>query len=736
MRMFHRAVSTTLVAGVAVLCLATGQPAWSAVLGQFGDGIYPTAPEQLIYDGPNGPGSAGSACPASPVHVASPDMAVRAFRDAQGHIQLVNAGAANRRTVINSFSDLPASQQCTPVLIDGRYPQPPDGHTTDINYWRPSEYNDVDYLASVYPAPDGNLVALLHEEYHADGYCPQFNLPLSYCGDRSVTSAVASNNAPGDPGDSDPGSNYRFPSPPPGHLIATVPYQYETDWGDPAHSPPGPGEGPGYIQPTQIVHAGDGYYYVMFSTNSQGFRDQQPGTCVMRTPTLSAQMSPSDWQVWGDKVTNDPDSIPHWGETSFVNPYNSFSGQPGDHVCTPVSGIDSRFIVRSLTYSTFWNKFMVIGSVNGDIRYSLSGNLTNWAPPAQMPISSPDLGAHLVDDPRDGCGNLLTLGYPTVIDPSDTSTSFQNSDSRVDLYVSKAYYDSNCQQLLQDGDLFRVPIRFRPIRSASGHVVCSPGGFDQHHYVITPNGFTTTNAVNYGGDSGAYVATLGSGSTFAEGVFSKDLEPQGFGGQNGCIQDWREPMSLASGDEIWYRAAFKFPTGSSFWTNGQGSVGRPSVTILSLDNSRGTVPADRAGAVSIGSDDRIHFTTQSASGSSVELLKDSSGQDGVPVSDALTGGSGGKNDCWHLFEVYQKLAASGAQNMIWIDGVLQNQQATQNARGTANYYGTPVDRIRAGIVGTSTPRDTTQDLSLYTDDVTFNHRFTDPLSQNTPYSGC
>jgi hypothetical protein len=95
---------------------------------------------------------------------------------------------------------------------------------------------------------------------------------------------------------SDGGQSFRHARPPPGNLVAALPYRYKD------------GAGPfGVFQPSNIVYK-DGYYYSLVYT--QRYRAQENGTCVMRTKSLA---DPTSWRAWnGDKF-----------DVTFVNPYRA-----------------------------------------------------------------------------------------------------------------------------------------------------------------------------------------------------------------------------------------------------------------------------------------------------------------------------------------------------------------------------------------------------------------------------
>jgi hypothetical protein len=135
-----------------------------------------------------------------------------------------------------------------------------------------------------------------------------------------------------------------------------------------------------------------------------------------------------------------------------------------------------------------------------------------------------------------------------------------------------------------------------------------------------------------------------------------------------------------------------------FWNRPRGDV-----TLLRLDN--GPARDDAAGVLSVGADDRLHFTTDrsATSGDEVEIFKGGTA-DGVPLS---------QEDCWHFVEVHQRLGNSAAVNEVWLDGVKQDTHS-----GTDNFHGAPYDRLSAGIVSAGAGSGA---LTVFTDMVGFGY---------------
>jgi hypothetical protein len=599
----------------------------------FGSLVTPTGPEQIVFDGPGGcpvpPGASG--------HHA--DAPVRAFRDARGRVQMVMAqGNANRRLIGPSLNSL--SPDCQVV-----HPLQPQGNATP-----PSSYANNAWLISPYRQPNGKVYALVHNEYYGAFTSPPDcspGRPWEDCWMVSITSAVST----------DDGESYPNTAAPPGHLVAALPYPYERDWGR-----------QGYQNPTNIVaNPADGYYYALINVISipqsgpGTFRDQEVGNCVIRSPGLD----PPSWRAWNGTSFS----------TQFINPYAPGYdpvADPPNHVCKPVSTSQGKlrrsFTSHSLMFSTFFNKFLVMGQQTRDgvtgFWYSLSDDLLDWSAPRLVRTNVP-LGDCTTAERR--------ASYPSFLDAADTSTNFERPGRDVYLYSVKLNWCGPTPN--DDRDLTRVPVRLeRPLRWATGVADGCRGGFDSQ--VTSGSGsFGLDSSRNYTGAPASHRSDVTAGGGSAYGVFSREGYPAA------CADNptFRPGFKYSAGNDIWYSAALQLPN-DGFWNRSHGNV-----TLMRLDNA----PArdDAAGIVSVGSDNRLHFTTDPSDGPGdhVEILK-SGPANGVPLP---------QDDCWHFVEIHQRFGDTGAVNELWLDGAKQ-----LTVTGADNFHGAPYDRLAAGIVAT------------------------------------
>lgn len=221
----------------------------------------------------------------------------------------------------------------------------------------------------------------------------------------------------------------------PDHLVASAPYRYEPD------------TGPwGIFGGTNIIHnPKDGYYYTMLHLENRFL--QEWGTGVMRTKTLG---DPKSWRAWDGKGFN----------VRFINPYTELETDPSKHICQAVSRDKIGKLHGNLTFNTYLNKFLLVGStgqwdpkrkkyIHG-FCYSLSDDLIHWTK------------AKLIKEAKFPWTPKLpgeVLLYPSLLDPSDKSRNFEKTGRRPYLYYTR-WHPYSQQNNGLDRDLVRVPIEF------------------------------------------------------------------------------------------------------------------------------------------------------------------------------------------------------------------------------------------------------------------------------------
>jgi hypothetical protein len=339
-----------------------------------------------------------------------PDIPPNAFRDGLGRTQLTLALYKSHRLIGPDLDHL--THDCQVTLSSDFDPQP-------------ANFADFDYLAAPYSLPNGEIWALLHDEYHGvnhPGACPAGS--PGNCRYNTITLARSTTN----------GDTF-IHLPPPTNLVASVPYQYTPDSGR-----------LGAFQPTHIIQK-DGFYYSFFLI-SREFREQEAGECLMRTRDIT---DPKSWRAWDGEGFN----------VTFIDPYRESADPISRHVCKPVD-IEDVKAVSGLVYDTFINKYVAIGaagkyepSLGQDVwgfYYQTSDDLIHWGP-RQLLFEITRFNTHM-------CGEPDPLAYPTIIDPTSTSRNFETAGQTAYVYYVRFNYQ-NCV-LGNDRDMLRVPVQLSP----------------------------------------------------------------------------------------------------------------------------------------------------------------------------------------------------------------------------------------------------------------------------------
>jgi len=337
-----------------------------------------------------------------------PDLPARAFRDADGKVQLIATSFINRRMIGDDLASV--KHDCNVIMASDK----------DAD---PSKYNDMEWISALYTLDGVNIHVLVHNEYQGNNHPGMCHSGEYFdCWYNSITYALST----------DKGQTYTH-APAPQHRVANLPYKYVD------------GDGPyGIFAGSNIIrNPKDGYYYSLLHIEAEAYSEQDWGVGVMRTQTLD---DPASWRCWDGERFN----------TSFIDPYAEENYDPADHICEPVSRNNIEKMHSSLTYNTYFNKFLLVGAAYiydpdvGEVVtgfcYSLSDDLINWSP-RQLIMKrklwwTPSL-------PGD------SYGYPSLIDPDDDSMNFEYTDKKVYLYYTRWHTGT-----MWDRDLVRIPIEF------------------------------------------------------------------------------------------------------------------------------------------------------------------------------------------------------------------------------------------------------------------------------------
>jgi hypothetical protein len=196
---------------------------------------------------------------------------------------------------------------------------------------------------------------------------------------------------------------------------------------------------------TSIVRAArDRFAFYAFIVQFANGDAARSGGCLLRSYDVS---QPSSWRAW------DGTGFRH----QFLDPYRS-TVDP-QHLCKPLIGE----VLSSLVYSTYLKRWVLtstqeeIGGTPGletttyVFVYRTSRDLVNWSDPLRI----------LAGTRNDlGCRNPDRVAYPSLLDPTSTSRTFQTIGKRAYLYYTQFNRTMCGVGYGYDRDLVRVPVEF------------------------------------------------------------------------------------------------------------------------------------------------------------------------------------------------------------------------------------------------------------------------------------
>jgi hypothetical protein len=443
--------SFRLVVLLAVLLPAFAASGGTAHAYSFGTGVRQTAPEERVFDW------TFDRCESIDI----PDAPARAFRDATGLTQLLATHYVSRRKV--GF-DLNGPRHSCVVLLSSQ--GNPD----------PAAYDDRLWITAPYTLDGQTIYSLLHNEYQGWNHnqCdPNAGANIWKCFFVSLGFAKST----------DGGRTY-VQTPAPRGVVAGSSYPYAANLGP-----------QGLVQPSNIVYRPDGYFYVLSGVYPYGA--QQAGSCLLRTHTLN---DPTSWRAWDGSGFS----------VRFIDPYAEPSEPPATHVCTPVSPNEISTMSESLTYNTYFGKYLLLGMSNGPdpatgaqvngVFYSLSDDLIHWQP-RQLLMQS-ESGSTFK------CGQPDPIKDPSLLYPASPSRNYETTGQDNYLYFTRwnvVYNTGGCYEAL-DRDLIRVPITF----SAARGPVSKP---DCRKVKASPSTIGTVNGrwvnVRVGDQAGSHIEITG-----------------------------------------------------------------------------------------------------------------------------------------------------------------------------------------------------------------------------------
>ena len=295
-----------------------------------------------------------------------PDIPARAFVDSTGLAHMIVGSTSfhvmTGPTVFNQTRSCASSWNSTQSPVE-------------------SDYAAAQWLDSPFVFPNGTVIALVHNEYPDNSTwrtSKNCTRGYPYCWQASVGLAISQ----------DWGLTWGLAAPPPGHLVAAVPYkvnasQLASGWGDPSNIFLGPGG----------LH-----HMAVLNRNAVGL--QPPGICFSRTPDLT---DPKAWRAHGGGGAFN---------VTFASPFDVAPGAEAAHICAVAAGLPP-CMPSGVVWSTYLQLYVItMDCLNnqGGVFLSTSGDLLQWSPPVEFYTR-----AQL---PPDVARNVTSMTYPTFIDPA------------------------------------------------------------------------------------------------------------------------------------------------------------------------------------------------------------------------------------------------------------------------------------------------------------------------------
>lgn len=335
-----------------------------------------------------------------------PDLPVRAFRDAEGMVQMTLSHPSTYRMVGPDFDSLEVD--CTPVAKSAYLEDP-------------AYYAESEWIAAPYTEDGVTVFALVHNEYQGHvqvgDQCPSGE--YFSCWYNSVTLAVSR----------DGGATYAHIAEPPGHFVAGLPEIYHPDGGI-----------YGVFSPSNIIKRDD-YYYAFVKVQNYIMEDQH--TCLMRTADLA---DPAAWRFWNGTGF----------EGQFVDIYANPNADKRNARCPRLAYDEIAQMYEGISWNSVLEKYVLLG-ISSDptldpnphgFFYALSDDLIHWERRELLLEVALPWTVKASDD--------VSYLYPALIDHESDSRNFETSGATAYLYFTR----HNEGQGSLDRDLVRVPVTF------------------------------------------------------------------------------------------------------------------------------------------------------------------------------------------------------------------------------------------------------------------------------------
>jgi hypothetical protein len=335
-----------------------------------------------------------------------PDAPARAWRTADGQVAVISGSEATRRSRGPTLDAL--TRECHVIHA---------GAENDD----PSAWDDRTWIASVHTEDGVNVVALGHVEYHGHlrpATCPSGT--YSKCWYNSVVELRSS----------DGGRNFTRVGGA-GDLVAASSDPYR---GEAEHRL-------GFFNPSNILTY-DGHLYAFVFAEASGA--QRRGPCLIRRPLSGGA---DDWKAWNGFGFGTRLGDPDRGRAALAE----------DRTCQPLSGLHST--VSSVVRDEARKLFIAVTPMRnraGDVGifWASSPDLLHWTQPRLL-LRVPLLWH------RD-CAAPAAYAYPSLIDPDSPSQTFDTTDDRLWLYLSRISLNADCTAA-PERDLIRLAVQVRAL---------------------------------------------------------------------------------------------------------------------------------------------------------------------------------------------------------------------------------------------------------------------------------
>lgn len=309
-----------------------------------------------------------------------PDINARAFRDAKGDIVMFALYDMNRALRGKDLAHL--KLDCHVVLASHFDPNP-------------AHYDDRNFLTATWTADGRNVVAIVHQEYHADmhGRCSvHTDLGCWY------NTVVAYRSKDG-------GENFVRSHP---LVVAVAPFRQDV----------GQGRHRGFFNPSNIFSDGT---YEYFFAGTTGWDGQPFGACLFRsaTPENSASWRAYDGHAF--TIRYDDPYAPRFAVPRPCSVISPFAFPVGAVVRARASGVWIAVFQASRNAGAF--------PVDG-FYYATAKDLLRWSPPRLL-LAGKTLFSNLC------AAGPSIIAYPSLLDPTAKGRNFDDVGNAPFLYYAK-----------------------------------------------------------------------------------------------------------------------------------------------------------------------------------------------------------------------------------------------------------------------------------------------------------